>query len=73
MQILLKKHKHIANAEYNHYINLRNSVLRGQEPDKVHLVIDFVEKVLLSPRKSGPGSLHFVRGLNFDFWGFKQQ
>ncbi len=41
---LLKQHKHIVDAEYNHYINLQNSVLGVQEHDKVHLVIDFAEK-----------------------------
>ncbi len=69
MQNLLKEHKHIADVEYNPYINLRNSVLRGQQPDKVHLVIDLAEKVLLPSVEMQPGNLLFVTGRKFDFFG----
>ncbi len=64
-KICSKSIKHIADAEYNHYINLRNSVLRGQEPDKIHLVIDFAEKVLPPLWKISREICTFVKRLKF--------
>ena len=65
----LKIHRDLALQEFKHYKNLMTNAENDEESNRIHIIFDFAEKVLLPYLQKQPGQLHFTTSLKFDLFG----
>lgn len=66
--VALRNHRLIAKDEYEWYLNTQRSC-KTASSDRLRLVFDFAEKVLLLSMERQTGILHFINGLKYDIFG----